>query len=186
MVGGIACNQSESSILIAWYNGPIRRQDFHIPFWWRHKNRALLVTSFMGKAVCKRRPFATMTKYILYAPFYMWMRWYLFRFVIIIHCKNCYFVLEPMCKCLVWFEVFFLFIWWFFFNALMKYNQFFFRCFFVRFLCLVSLRRGRFFYFWFVKRRFHEWIGLFVGWVVGEFVFFFWFQFFWMELKKKL
>ena len=28
------------------------------------------------------------------APFYMWMRWYLFRFVIIIHWKKCYFVLK--------------------------------------------------------------------------------------------
>ena len=29
-------------------------------------------------------------------------------------------------KCLVWFEVFFLFIWWFFFNDSMKYNHSFF------------------------------------------------------------
>ena len=139
----------------------------------------------MGKAVCKRRPFATMTKYILYAPFYMWMRWYLFRFVIIIHCKKCYFVLEPMCKCLVWFEVFFYsfddffsMLWW---NTITV----FFRCFFVRFLCLVSLRRrGRFFSCWFVKRRFYEWIGLFVGWVVGEFVFFFLIPIFLNGIKK--
>ena len=33
------------------------------------ENRALLVTSLMGKAVCKRRPFATMTKYILLTCF---------------------------------------------------------------------------------------------------------------------
>ena len=142
----------------------------------------------MGKAVCKRRPFATMTKYILYAPFYMWMRWYLFRFVIIIHCKKCYFVLEPMCKCLVWFEVFFLFIWWFFFQCFDEIqSQFFFHCFFVRFLCLVSLRRrGRFFSCWFVKRRFYELIGLFVGWVVGEFVFFFLIPIFLNGIKKIL
>ena len=37
------------------------------------------------------------------------------------------------------------------------------------FLCLVSLRRGRFFSCWFVKKVFVEWIGSFVAWVVGEF-----------------
>ena len=140
----------------------------------------------MGKAVCKRRPFATMTKYILYAPFYMWMRWYLFHFVIIIHCKKCYFVLEPMCKCLVWFEVFLLFIWWFF--SMLWWNTitvFFSVVFFVRFLCLVSLRRrGRFFLLLICKKKVLWMNWIFGGWVVGEFVFFFWFQFFWMELKK--
>ena len=138
----------------------------------------------MGKVVCKRRPFATMTKYILYAPFYMWMRWYLFRFVIIIHCKKCYFVLEPMCKCLVWFEVFFYSFDDFFFNALMKYNHSFFPLFFCKiFVSCFFKKKRKVFSCWFVKRRFYEWMGLFVGWVVGEF-FFFWFQFFWIELKK--
>ena len=54
-------------------------------------------------------------------------------------------------------------------------SRFFFpRCFFVRF----SLR-GRFFFLLICKKKkvFVEWIGLFVEWVVGEFVFF-WFQFF--------
>ena len=68
---------------------------------------------------------------------------------------------------------FFLIIWWFFSMLWWNTITVFFRCFFVRFLCLVSLRRrGRFFSCWFVKKRFYEWIGLFVGWVVGEFVFF--------------
>ena len=160
------------------------------------------------------------------APFYMWMRWYLFRFVIIIHCKNCYFVLkrsfvwlkkivfdesfyeivllliqffscmwlllflravvEPMCKCLVWFEVFFLFIWWFFFQCFDEIqSQFFFHCFFVRFLCLVSLRRrGRFFSRLFVKKKV-LWMNWIVCWLsCRRICFFFWFQFFWTELKK--
>ena len=64
----------------------------------------------------------------------------------------------------------------FFFNDLMKYNHGFFFpvVFFVRF----SLR-GRFFFLLICKKKkiFVEWIGLFVEWVVGEFVFF-WFQFF--------
>ena len=68
-------------------------------------------------------------------------------------------------QCLTWFEVVFLFIWWFFFNDLMKYNH----GFFCEILCLVSLRRGRFFSCWFVKKVFVEWIGSFVAWVVGEF-----------------
>ena len=48
---------------------------FHIPFWWRHKNCELLVTSLAcvgKKTVCKRRPFTraagllvTMSKYFI-------------------------------------------------------------------------------------------------------------------------
>ena len=83
-------------------------------------------------------------------------------------------------------------IWGFFFIHLMIFFQCFdeiqsqfFPLFFVRFLCLVSLRRrGRFFSCWFVKRRFYEWIGLFVGWVVGEFVFFFLIPIFLNGIKK--
>ena len=53
-------------------------------------------------------------------------------------------------QCLIWFEVF-LFIWWFFFNDLMRYNHGFFPLFiFVRFSVLFFLRRGRFFSCWFV------------------------------------
>ena len=84
-------------------------------------------------------------------------------------------------QCLIWFEVVFLFIWWFFFNDLMKYNHGFFLW---DFLCLVSLRRGRFFSCWFVKKVFVEWIGLFVDWVVGEFVFFSDSNFFFNGIKK--
>ena len=127
------------------------------------------------------------------APFYMWMRWYLFRFVIIIHCKNCYFVLkrsfvwlkkivfdesfyeivllliqffscmwlllflravvEPMCKCLVWFEVFFLFIWWFFFNALMKYNHSFFPLFFCKIFVSCFFKKKRKVFFPFICKK---------------------------------
>ena len=72
----------------------------------------------------------------------------------------------------------------FFFNALMKYNHSFFPLFFCKILVSCFFKKKRkVFSCWFVKRRFYEWMGLFVGWVVGEF-FFFWFQFFWMELKK--
>ena len=56
-------------------NGSIRELDFHIPFWWRHKNCELLVTSLAcvgKKTVCKRRPFTraagllvTMSKYFI-------------------------------------------------------------------------------------------------------------------------
>ena len=65
-------------------------------------------------------------------------------------------------------DFFFSMIWW---NTI---TVFFPRCFFVRF----SLR-GRFFFLLICKKKkvFVEWIGLFVEWVVGEFVFF-WFQFF--------
>ena len=64
--------------------------------------------------------------------------------------------------------------WGCFFNHLMIFFQWFdeiqSRFFFLwDFLCLVSLRRGRFFSCWFVKKVFVEWIGSFVAWVVGEF-----------------
>ena len=139
----------------------------------------------MGKAVCKRRPFATMTKYILYAPFYMWMRWYLFRFVIIIHCKKSYFVLEPMCKCLVWFEVFLKFIWWFFFNALMKYNHSFFPLFFCKIFVSCFFKKKRKVFFLLICKKKVLWMNWIVCWLsCRRICFFFWFQFFWMELKK--
>ena len=69
MVGGKACNQLESSILITWYKWTNQKAGFSHSILMRHKNRALLVTSLMGKAVCKRRPFDTMTKYILLTCF---------------------------------------------------------------------------------------------------------------------
>ena len=109
-------------------------------------------------------------------------RWYLFRFIILIQCKKCYYVLKQVlfdwrklfflmspfmrlfccwfsfflargcfgsCRvvqCLVWFEVFFIHL-LIFFSDLMKYNHGFFSPLFFLwdFLCLVSLRRGRFF-----------------------------------------
>ena len=66
-------------------------------------------------------------------------------------------------------------IWGCFFIHLMIFFQWFdeiqSRFFLWDFLCLVSLRRGRFFPCWFVKKVFVEWIGSFVAWVVGEFLF---------------
>ena len=59
------------------------------------------------------------------------------------------------------FDDFFSMIWW---NTITVF-------FLWDFLCLVSLRRGRFFSCWFVKKVFVEWIGSFVAWVVGEFLF---------------
>ena len=81
---------------------------------------------------------------------------------------------------------FFLFIWWFFFQCFDEIqSQFFFHCFFVRFLCLVSLRRrGRFFSRLFVKKKV-LWMNWIVCWLsCRRICFFFWFQFFWTELKK--
>ena len=74
------------------------------------------------------------------------------------------------------FDDFFSMIWW---NTITVF-------FLWDFLCLVSLRRGRFFSCWLVKKVFVEWIGLFVDWVVGEFVFFLIPIFFLMGLKKIL
>ena len=83
-----------------------------------------------------------------------------------------------LCNVLSDLRLFFLFIWWFFFNDLMKYNHGFFSpFFFVRFSVSCFFKKRKVFSFWFVKKVFVEWIGLFVEWVVGEFVFF-WFQFF--------
>ena len=80
---------------------------------------------------------------------------------------------------------FFLFIWWFFFNDLMKYNHGFFSpLFFVRFSVSCFFKKRKVFSCWFVKKVFVEWIGLLVEWVVGEFVFFLIPIFFWMGLNK--
>ena len=64
------------------------------------------------------------------------------------------------------FDDFFSMIWW---NTI---TVFFSVVFFCEIFCLVSLIRGRFFSCWFVKKVFVEWIGSFVEWDVGEFVFF--------------
>ena len=118
------------------------------------------------------------------APFYMWRRGYLFRFVILkfivkkmLFCIKRSFVwlkkivfdesfyeivllfqffsctwlllflqAGRLCNVLSDLRLFFLFIWWFFFNDLMKYNHGFFSpVVFCEIFCLVSLRRGRFF-----------------------------------------
>ena len=115
---------------------------------------------------------------------FCWMNWIVCR----MSCRRILFVVDSffflhvvasvlvgrkVVQCLIWFEVVFLFIWWLFFNDSMKYNHGFFPVVFLwDFLCLVSLRRGRFFSCWFVKKVFVEWIGSFVEWDVGEFVFF--------------
>ena len=88
-------------------------------------------------------------------------------------------------QCLIWFEVVFFIhlmilfsmIWW---NTIMV---FFPPLFFVRFSVSCFFKERKVFSCWFVKKVFVEWIGLFVEWVVGEFVFF-WFQFF-FEWDKK-
>ena len=73
----------------------------------------------------------------------------------------------------------------FFFNDLMKYNHGFFPPLFcVRFSVSCFFKKRKVFSCWFVKKVFVEWIGLFVEWVVGEFVFFLIPIFFWMGLKK--
>ena len=80
-------------------------------------------------------------------------------------------------QCLVWFEVFFIHL-LIFFNDLMKYNHGFFSpLFFLRdFLCLVSLRWGRFFC----------WMNWIVCWLsCRRICFFFYSNFFLMGLKKK-
>ena len=141
-------------------------------------------------------------------------RWYLFRFIILIQCKKmllciktsfvwlkkivffvspfmrlfcCWFsfFLARGCfgscrvvQCLVWFEVFF--------NSFVDFFQwldeiqsriFFPVVFFVRFSVSCFFKKRKVF--------FVEWIELFVDWVVGEFVFFY-SNFFWMGLKKKI
>ena len=138
------------------------------------------------------------------APFYMWRRGYLFRFVILkFIVKKCYFVLKevlfdwrklflmsPFRRLFCcWFSFFLArgcfcscgregcamsyLIWGCLFIHLMTFTiTIFFPVVFCEIFCLVSLRRGRFFPCWFVKKVFVEWIGLFVDWVVGEFVFF--------------
>ena len=141
----------------------------------------------MGKAVCKRRPFATMTKYILYAPFYMWMRWYLFRFVIIIHCKKCYFVLEPMCKCLVWFEVFFYSFDDFFFYALMKYNHSFFPLFFCKIFVSCFFKKKRKVFLLLICKKKVSWMNWIVCWLsCRRICFFFLIPIFLNGIKKKI
>ena len=71
-------------------------------------------------------------------------------------------------------------IWGFFFIHLMIFfqcfdeiqSQFFSVVFCKIFVSCFFKKKRKVFSCWFVKRRFYVWIGLFVGWVVGEFVFF--------------
>ena len=73
----------------------------------------------------------------------------------------------------------------FFFQWFDEIQSWFFfpRCFLWDFLSCFFKKR-KVFSCWFVKKVFVEWIGLFVEWVVGEFVFFLIAIFFWMGLKK--
>ena len=88
-------------------------------------------------------------------------------------------------KCLVWFEVFFLFIWWFFFNALMKYNHSFFPLFFCKIFVSCFFKKKTKVFFLLICKKKVLWMNWIVCWLsCRRICFFFWFQFFLMEFKK--
>ena len=119
---------------------------------------------------CIKRSFVWLKKIVFDESFY--------EFLLLIQFFSCTWLLlflraGRLCNVLSDLRLFFLFIWWFFFNDLMKYNHGFFPpLFFVRFSVSCFFKKRKVFSCWFVKKVFVEWIGLFVEWVVGEFVFF--------------
>ena len=128
-----------------------------------------------------------MTKYILYVPFYMWMRWYLFRFVIIIHCKNCYFVLEPMCKFLVWFEVFFFIHLMIFFQCFDEIQSVFFPLFFCKIFVSCFFKKKRKVFLLLICKKKVSWMNWIVCWLsCRRICFFFLIPIFLNGIKKKI
>ena len=148
----------------------------------------LFISFYYFKIDCKKCYFVS--KEVLFD----WRKLFLMSPFMRLFCCWCSFFLAHGCFCscrregcaisyLIW--GFFLFIWWFFFNDLMKYNHGFFSpLFFVRFSVSCFFKKRKVFSCWFVKKVFVEWIGLLVEWVVGEFVFFLIPIFFWMGLNK--
>ena len=127
---------------------------------------------------------------------FCWMNWIVCR----MSCRRILFVVDSffflhvvasvlvgrkVVQCLIWFEVVFLFIWWFFFNDLMKYNHgFFLRCFFLWDFLSCFFNKRKVFFLLICKKGF-----CWMNWIVcrmrcRRICFFFWFQFFFMGLKK--
>ena len=142
---------------------------------------ALFISFYYYKIHCKRS-FVWLKKIVFDESFY--------EIVLLFQFFSCTWLLlflqaGRLCNVLSDLRLFFLFIWWFYFQWFDEIQSWFFfpRCFLWDFLSCFFKKR-KVFSCWFVKKVFVEWIGLFVEWVVGEFVFFLIAIFFWMGLKK--
>ena len=142
-----------------------------------HMEALLFISFYYFKIHCKKECYFVLKevlfdwrKLFLMSPFMSFCCWFSFFLA-----HGCF------CSCgregcamsyLIWgcffysFDDFFSMIWW---NTIMV---FFPPLFFVRFSVSCFFKKRKVFSCWFVKKVFVEWIGLFVEWVVGEFVFF--------------
>ena len=111
---------------------------------------ALFISFYYYKIHCKKNVILYQKKFCLIEENCFWwvLLWdcFVVDSVFFLHVVASVLAGGKVVQCLIWFEVVFLFIWWFFFNDLMKYNHGFFSpVVFCEIFCLVSLRRGRFF-----------------------------------------
>ena len=151
--------------------------------WRRYLFRFIIIKFIVKKMLfCIKRSFVWLKKIVFDESFY--------EIVLLFQFFSCTWLLlflqaGRLCNVLSDLRLFFLFIWWFFFQWFDEIQSWFFfpRCFLWDFLSCFFKKR-KVFSCWFVKKVFVEWIGLFVEWVVGEFVFFLIAIFFWMGLKK--
>ena len=149
---------------------------------------ALFISFYYYKIHCKKNVILYQKKFCLIEENCFWwvLLWDCFVVsVFFLHVVASVLAGGKVVQCLIWFEVVFFysfddffFQWfdeiqsWFFSPVVFLWD--FLSCFF---------KKRKVFSCWFVKKVFVEWIGLFVEWVVGEFVFFLIAFFFWMGLK---
>ena len=151
--------------------------------WRRYLFRFIIIKFIVKKMLfCIKRSFVWLKKIVFDESFYEIVL--LFQFF---SCTSLLLFLQAgsLCNVLSDLRLFFLFIWWFFFQWFDEIQSWFFfpRCFLWDFLSCFFKKR-KVFSCWFVKKVFVEWIGLFVKWVVGEFVFFLIAIFFLNGIKK--